>query len=283
LTGLAFAAVPLAGLACFFVIPFIVSIWLTTRSGLGGAYFVGLKNYFEMFESGAFKLAAVNTAKFIGIGAPLLMTLSLFTALALSGIPRCALKSLLRAGFMLPMVIPSASVILFFKVLFEKNGMINNILVSCGVIPNPVGFLDSGTAFYILLLLYVWKNAGYNIVLFMAGLSQIPSDLYEAAQIDGAGYFTRFFRVTLPLLAPTAFFVFVMAVIQAFKSFREIFALSGSFPNENIYMLQHFMNNNFYNLNYQRLGAAAFLTFIFVFAIVGVLFLLRRRSGDYEL
>lgn len=285
LTGFAFAALPLAGLAGFFVVPFIISVWLTTRSGLGGAYFAGLKNYRDMASSDAFRLAAGNTAKFIGVGAPLLMTLSLTAALALFAIPKAhaAFKRLLRAGFMLPMVIPSASVILFFKVLFEKNGAINNILVSRGVIPGPIGFLDSGSAFYVILLLYVWKNSGYSIVLFTAGLSQIPPDLYEAAQIDGAGPAARFFRITLPLLSPTLFFVFVMAVIFAFKSFREIFALSGTFPNENIYMLQHFMNNNFYNLNYQRLGAAAFLTFAFIFAIVGALFLLLRRAGDYEL
>ncbi|MCL2462218.1 MAG: sugar ABC transporter permease [Defluviitaleaceae bacterium] len=279
LTGLAFAAIPLAGMAVFFVAPFIVSVWLTFRSGLGGAYFVGLKNYRDLLASEAFRLAVGNTARFIGVGAPLLMALSLLVALALMTGLRA--KGFFRAGLMLPMVIPSASVILFFKVIFEQNGTINNILAAHGMA--AADFLNSGRAFYILLLLYVWKNFGYDIILFMAGLSQIPADLYESAQIDGAGPLRRFFRITLPLLTPTAFFVFVMAVIQAFKAFREIFALSGTFPDRSIYMLQHFMNNNFQNLNYQRLGAAAFLTFIVIFAIVGALFLLRRRAGDYEL
>ena len=278
LTGALFALIPLAGLLAFFFIPFMISIYLTLYAGMG-AYFAGLQNYMNLFASEAFRLAVKNTMRFIGAGSPLLMALSLFAALALTG--RLKGKIMLRSMLALPMAVPPVSVILFYRVLFERNGAMNYILNSLGMA--PVDFLSSGNAFYILLLLYVWKNLGYNMILFMAGLSQIPGEFYEAAGMDGAGPVKRFMYITLPLIAPVSFFVFVMTIIQAFRSFREIFALSGLYPDLSIYMLQHFMNNNFLNLNYQRLGSAAFLTFIFIFAIVGLLFLLRKKTGDYEL
>jgi multiple sugar transport system permease protein len=276
---MAFAFLPVAGILVFFAIPFAISVFMTFRGGVGGAAFAGLRNYAELFGSEAFRLAASNTARFMGVGVPLAMALSLAVAMAMSAGLRA--RGFFRAGLMLPMAIPTASVILFFQIILGRSGTINYFLALLG--KGRIDFLASGHAFAVAVFMYVWKNFGYNMVLFMAGLGQIPGDYYKAAEIDGASKPMRFIYITMPLLAPAAFFIFIMSVTQAFRSFREIYALSGSFPHKSLYMMQHFINNNFQNLNYQRLGAAAFLTFAFIFALVGALFAMLRKAGDHEL
>ena len=278
LTGWLYAALPLTGFAAFFVVPFGISIVRTFYSGAGGERFVGFDNYISIFQSEAFRLALVNTLRFIGVGVPLILALSFLLSLALQGITYG--KNLFRSFFIMPLVVPVASVILVFSILFERSGIINNLLISFGLL--PVNFLNSDHAFSVLIILYLWKNAGYNIILFMAGLSQIPADYYDAAKVDGAGKWRTTIFITLPLMVPTFFFTTVISIINSFRVFREAFALGGSYPHQSIYMLQHFMNNNFYNLNYARLSVASLLTFIIIIALVAVMYILRQKAGDYQ-
>lgn len=168
-----------------------------------------------------------------------------------------------------------ASVILVFQIVFDNLGILNSMLNAIGV--SGQDWLHSEHAFGVLVLLYIWKNCGYNIVLLLAGLNAIPKELYEAAKVDGAGRKAMLLRITLPLMVPTFFFVFVISIINSFKSFREAFLLGGSHPHESIYMLQHFFNNNFQNLNYQRLSVAALLVFVIIFTFVFFLYLAKRR------
>jgi len=277
LTGWLYAALPLTGFAAFFVVPFGISIVRTFYSGAGGERFVGFDNYISIFQSEAFRLALVNTLRFIGVGVPLILALSFLLSLALQGITYG--KNLFRSFFIMPLVVPVASVILVFSILFERSGIINNLLISFGLL--PVNFLNSDHAFSVLIILYLWKNAGYNIILFMAGLSQIPADYYDAAKVDGAGKWRTTIFITLPLMVPTFFFTTVISIINSFRVFREAFALGGSYPHQSIYMLQHFMNNNFYNLNYARLSVASLLTFIIIIALVAVMYILRQKAGDH--
>jgi multiple sugar transport system permease protein len=143
--------------------------------------------------------------------------------------------------------------------------------------------MNSPSAFASLVALYIWKNCGYNIVLFLAALNSVPRECREAAEIDGAGGRERLFGVTLPMIAPHSFFVLVISVANSFKAFREAYMLYGSYPNRSIYMLQHFMNNNFENLNYIRLSVAAIMVFLVIFALVFLLYRLRGKVGDAEL
>ena len=140
-------------------------------------------------------------------------------------------------------------------------------------------------AFVVLLILYLWKNTGYNVVLFLAALNSIPKEYYEAADIDGAGGFTKVTRLTLPLIAPHTRFILVISIVNLFKSFREAYILFGDHPDRSIYMIQHFINNNFINLNYIRLSVGAVLVFLVIFIMVGLLlgFGLRGKGGDEAL
>ncbi len=276
--GWLYAALPLCGFATFFLVPFLISIVRSFQKGLSQE-FVGLENYIALLESEAFRRAAGNTLRFIAFAVPLNVLIGLLIALALYRLASRA--SFFRTIFLMPYVIPVSATVMFFQILFERSGVINTFLTYMGA--DPVQFLDSGNAFYILLLLYLWKNFGYNMVLFLAGLARIPRDYSEAARIDGAGSFKTFWHITMPLLAPTFFFVFIISIMNSFKVFREAYALGGEYPHESIYMLQHFMNNNLLNLNYQRVSTASLYVFIVIVLLVLLLYLRRQKKGEYQL
>lgn len=273
MTGMGFTLPFLAGFSLLYLIPFLWSIQRTFTAGAGGTRFVGLWNYVDLLRSAAFRLAAGNTLRFIGVGVPLLMVLSFALALALHRKFRGA--SFFRSVFLLPLVIPVAAVVTVVQAFFGDGGLTNQLLEAIGL---PVkSWIDSDLAFPLLIGLYIWKNCGYNMVLFLAALSAIPTDLADAAACEGASEIYILRHITLPLMVPDFYFVFVISVINAFKSFREAWLLGGSMPHESIYMLQHFMNNNFTNLNYSRLCTAALLIFSVVFLLVLLLLRVKQK------
>lgn len=273
--GYVFALPSIAGFVVFFAAPFIISLYYCFTKGISGISFVGFDNFRELLASNSFRLAAVNTLKFNGVSVPLIMLVSLICAIFLNG--KIKNVSFFRTFFILPLVIPTASVILVWQIFFDDYGVINSFFSSIGI--QNVEWLNSGWAFYILVLLYIWKNCGYNMILFLAGLNSIPREYYESAQIDGAGRFICFRYITLPYLIPTGFFVLIISIINSFKVFREAYMLGGSYPYSDIYMLQHFMNNNFASLNYQRLSTASFLMMIVIVALTAILFRVESRYG----
>ncbi len=276
IAGFAFALPSLSGFALFFAIPFVISLYYCFTEGVGGARFVGLKNFNDLLHSGSFLLAAKNTLIFNVISVPLIMALSLVFAILLNR--QIKGLSFFRSSFILPMVIPAASVILVWNIIFSQYGVLNNLLSTFGI-TGDVDWIRSDWSMWILVLLYVWKNCGYNVILLLAGLNNIPKEYYEAARIDGARSFDCFLRITVPFLIPTGFFVFMISIVNSFKVFREAYLLAGSYPSLKIYMLQHFMNNNFMNLSYQRLTTAAFLMAILVALLVSVLYKVEGRFG----
>ena len=131
----------------------------------------------------------------------------------------------------------------------------------------------------LVIFIFVWKNCAYNIILFSAGLRKIPREVREPAYLDGANRAQVVTKIVLPLLRPTTFFVILLTVISSFKIFREVYLLYGQYPDEHLYMIQHFMNNNFYNLNYPRLSAASIVLSIFIIVIMLIFFRIERRSS----
>ena len=116
------------------------------------------------------------------------------------------------------------------------------------------------------------------MILFQAGLDFIPKDYYECASLEGAGRIRQFFVVTLVYLGPTFLLVFILSVVNSFKVFREIYLLTGAFPNHSIYLVQHFLNNRFQAVDYQRMASASFFVFGFIFLLVLVLYRLQQRQ-----
>jgi ABC-type molybdate transport system permease subunit len=151
----------------------------------------------------------------------------------------------LKSMYLLPMAIPAASVVVLWKILFDSHGFVNSAIHALsgmsgiGQILNvlsvqEVDWMNTDAAFGILVFSYVWKYLGYDIVLWMAGLSAIPQGIYEAAEMDGAGKWKTFFYITLPNLRPVAFTVVILSVLNSFKAFREVYMAAGSYPQENI-------------------------------------------------
>ena len=272
-TGFLFTLPALVGLGMFFVVPFGITVKMSLSESMGSSKFVGFKNYQDVLKSAAFKLAAKNTFKFFGVALPCILILSLLIALLL--FRNLKKYDIFRTFFVFPLVLPVSSVVLFFQIVFSDLGVVNGVLEHLGM---HAADWTGEQAFWVLLILYLWKNTGYNVVLFLAALNSVPPDLYEAASLDGAGWWKKLTRITLPMIAPHTRFILVISIVNLFKSFREAYILFGDHPDQSIYMIQHFMNNNFINLNYIRLSVGAALVFLVIFALVGLLLGLRDKD-----
>lgn len=268
-----FLAPSLAGFALFFAAPFVIGFRYSLLDTPIDGSFVGLRNYAELLNNAIFHRAAYNTFLFTAISVPLNMALSLGLAMLLNR--SLYFRSWFRIAFLAPLVIPVASIVLIWQVVFDLNGTLNGWLNMLGAAPKD--WMESNAALAVVIVVYLWKNVGYNMVLFLAGLQNIPADYYEAASIDGAGPFRQWRSITLVYITPTSFFVFIMSIINSFKVFRETYTIAGEYPHDSIYMLQHYMNNMFKSLDYQKLTSAAFLMALVVVVLVLLLFVVERR------
>jgi multiple sugar transport system permease protein len=276
-TTLLLLALPgLLGLLIFYVVPFLISFYYTLIDNAVSKNFVALGNFIDLLSSGTFILGLKNTAVFMTICVPLNMAFPLAVAKLLHKTNK--LKNLFILIFLLPLVIPSASVAHFWKSIFGLNGIINGAFFTA----NPVNWLDTNWCRVLITMIFVWKNAGYNIVLFLAGLQGIPKDYYEYAAVEGAGSVYQFFRITLVYIIPTTFLVFIMSIINSFKSFKEIYLICGDYPHQSIYMLQHYMNNQFAAVNYQKLASASYVLSVFIIALVLMIYHIQnKRLKDF--
>ena len=268
LRSLCFLSPSLIGVGVFFIVPFGVVVYYSMIDGVGSRNFVFIENFIKLFDNSAFRLAAKNTLTFSAMAVPLAVVLSMVLALMLES--RIPLKSQFRTFFLSPMMVPVASVVLIWQVLFNYNGTVNEFLMLFGA--DKIDWLQSQFAPVVVLLLFLWKNLGYNMILFMAALNNIPKELLEVADVEGAGEMYKFFAIKLRYLSPTVLFVTTLSLINSFKVFREVYLLAGSYPYETLYTLQHFMNNTFDSLDYQKLSAAAVLMALVMVVIIALLF-----------
>ncbi len=264
-TAWLFLAPSLAGTAVFVLLPFLDVVRRSFTEPVGGGL-VGLENFRQVLENKAFRLAMKNTLRFMVCCIPLLMGVSLLTALFVRG---AADKSgLFKTTLLLPMAIPVASVVYLWKLVFHPLGLLNQLpWLAAGT---RVDYMGQQSAFYVLVFTYIWKNNGYDMILWLAGLDGIAGELYEAAQVDGAGAWQKFRYITAPGLKGTAFLAAVLSVMNSFKVFREAYLISGDYPHESIYMLQHLLNNWFVSMDIQKMSAASVLLEGGVLSLVGL-------------
>ena len=276
--GYALIAPMLAGFLLFYVVPFGQVVWDSLSQGTGKSQlFVGFYNYQRMFQNKMFFTAFGNTLKFLGLGLPLVLLLAYGLALFLKS--RARRSPVLRGVFLLPYVMPVAGTVLLIDLLFSERGLINRLLLALGL---PLAdWLQSPAAFWVMLLLYLWKSAGYAVVLLLSGLLTIPPEHYQVAQVEGASAAQAFRFVTMPQMWYALFLALVFSLINAFQCFREMFLVGGEHPHESVYMLQHFLNNSFESLNYQRLSVASVLLFLVIALGLGLcaLWVLRKEAA----
>ena len=261
------------GLMLFYIVPFFGGIYYSLTDGSYRNAFVGLKNYADIWHNQMFVLGLKNTMQLSLICAPLVWLLSFGIASLLNRLrPKGAF---FRNSVLLPYLMPSSAMLLIWLVAFDYGGVINRLVTALGF--SRVIWLQGAELRVPVILLFVWKNLGFAVIIFLAALQAIPEPLYEYARLEGAGFLLQTFGITLPMIVPTAFLVIILEWINAFKIFKEVYFIGGAYPDESVYTLQNYMNNMYSKLNYQNVTTAAYSFALIVFALFGALFLTQRQ------
>ena len=284
--GWAFAGPALVMLGLFFFVPVALAFALSLTdfdlyalADLANLRFVGFANYGELFGTPLFWKALGNTFYFVIVGVPLSIGLSLGAALLLDGGIR-RLSGLFRTALFAPVVTTLVAVAVIWRYLLHtRYGMINYGLVQLGI--EPVDWLgDPSWSMPAIILLAVWKNFGYNMVILLAGLQTIPTDLYEAATIDGASAWQRFRHVTIPSLAPMLLLVSILTMAGYFQLFAEPYVMTQGGPVESTVSVLYFMyEQGFKWWNLGVASAVAFILFVIMFVITMIQFRIAWARG----
>lgn len=262
------------GVMIFIVLP-LADVFISSFRRGGQGSFGGLTNYSVVLDNQAFRLAAGNSLLFELVGVPLLIVVSLVVAIEVYEMK----GNIVKFAFLIPLAIPSNSLAVVWKILFAENGIVNGLITKLG--GTPISFFDGRAVFRLFVGTFVFKNIGYNMLIWLAGLSAIPTEIYEAAKVDGAGRFTRILRITLPNMKRSFFIVAMLSVVNSLKIFREQYLMAGGYPDTAIYQLQHVFNNWFEKLELGKLTAGAVMTagvFFGVILVIRVICLTDRHT-----
>ncbi len=258
----------LLGLIAFYLAPFLGGVYYSMTDGSFQNRFVWFQNYVDIWQNEMFLLGLKNTMELSLLCAPAIWLMSFLLSVMLKSLRGGG--KFFRNALLLPYLVPSSSLLLIWLLMFDYGGIINRLLVSVGL--SRVLWLEGGALRVPVVALYVWKNLGFSVVIFSAGLQTVPDAYYEYASLEGASFWQRETKVTLPLLAPTSFLVFLLAWVNAFKIFKEAYFIGGAYPDETVYTLQHFMNNKFGQMDYQDVTTAAYSFALIVFVLFGLMY-----------
>lgn len=261
-----------AGIVVFVLLPFMDVVKRSFTTAITGQ-FNGVKNYQTIFHNQAFLLAVSNTLKFTLVCIPFLVLIGFVTALLLDQLES---KGLVKSLYLFPLAMPTATIVMVWKMVFYKQGFLNLFLTRLGQLSGLWGdihtdYLGSGAAFWVLVGSYIWKNLGYTVILWLAGLMGIPTELYEAAKVDGGNSLQRLWYITLPNLKGSLYTIVILSFLNSFKIYREAYLTAGSYPDKSIYLLQHVFNNWFVNLELDKMAAAAVCTGGFLMIVILIL------------
>ncbi len=253
-TDIFFLLPSLIGFCLFFILPFRKVIYYAFTKNAFSSEFVRFDNFKALLENRFFRLALGNTLRFILIAVPLSMLTALVTAQLLKVFPKIRFLQII---IFLPTLIPSSVITTFWDKYF----------------PNVPPFLS-------LLVIFLWKYTGLSVMLILTALITIPSELYEAASLDGADSLTSFCSITIPCITPTLFFVLIITIVNTLKISRESTLLYGQYPDESIYMFQNYLSNHFEKLNYQNISAASIIFSAILSILVAVLLLYEHKRSS---
>ena len=268
-----FLAPAMISIFVFFFIPviaaFIISFTDFDIYSLGSysnLRFVGLKNYSDLLGNEFFWTSLKNTFYFVVVASPLSIAVSLGAALILNS-KLVKLKGLFRLSYFIPVVTTLVAVAIVWRFIYHPRfGMLNYLLSFIGI--NPIDWLgDPFWAMPSIILMSIWKNFGYNMIIFIAGLQNIPEHLYEAAVLEGANGWQQFKKITLPMLAPTTIFISIITMIGNFQLFAEPYVMTQGGPlNKTLSVVQYMYQEGFrwWNMGYS--ASIAFVLFIIIFA-----------------
>lgn len=264
----------LLGILMFYVVPFFGGIWYSLTDGSYENAFVGFQNYLNVWQNQMFQLGLRNTMELSLICAPGLFLLSFVLSAALNRIRPAG--SFFRNSVLLPYLMPSSAVLIIWLLWFDYGGPVNQLVTLLG--GERISWMQGEALRTPVILLFMWKNLGFCMIIFLAALQAIPESLYEYATLEGASFLRQTFTITLPMIVPSAFLVFILCWINAFRIFKEVYFIGGAYPEESLYTLQNYMNNMYGKLNYQNVTTAAYSFAVIVFALFGLLFFLQQRA-----
>ncbi|MFA6469435.1 MAG: sugar ABC transporter permease [Bacteroidota bacterium] len=282
-TAWIFLSPAMAVIGIFFVIPVLAAFVLSFTDfdiySLGNwnyIRFIGFQNYLRILDTPLFWKALKNTFYFVLIGGPLSVAVSLGTAMMLNS-KLAKFKSLYRTIYFLPVVSSLIAVAIIWRYLYHPaHGLLNYVLSTVGI--SPVDWLgDPALAMPAIIIMAVWKNFGYNMLIFIAGLQNIPEDLYEAAHLDGASWSQQFKEITLPMLKPTTVFVVMITIIGYFQLFAEPYVMTQGGPlnsTTSIVLLMYEQGFRWWSMGYA--AAIAFVLFIIILFFTLLQMLLQR-------
>jgi multiple sugar transport system permease protein len=283
------------GLLVFTYVPILASLGLSFSywNLLGTPTWVGLENYETVLKDPLFWKTFQNTWLFVGVSAVLEVGFGLWLAVLLNQIVRG--QSLFRTAYFLPFITPMVSITLVWGWIYDPQyGALNTLLsgLADGIAQwsggalnrEPIAWLyDPRTAMGAVIALRVWKNVGYNLVIFLAGLQNISPDLYESAALDGATPVQTFWKITLPMVSPTLFFVLIVTLINAFQVFDTIYLLTQGGPEHSTEVMVYWMFKNAFE--FYKVGPAsaiAYLLFIIILVLTVIQWQLRKRWVLHE-
>ncbi len=260
------------GIVVFVLLPFGDVVRRSFTTAVTGQ-FNGIQNYRTVFENQAFLLAVKNTLNFTLVCIPLLVFSGFVAALLLNTLQN---KRWIKSIYLFPLAMPTATIVLVWKMFFYRQGFLNLLLTRIGQQTGLweqvcLDYLGTPAAFWVLVGSYIWKNMGYTVVLWLAGLMGIPKGLLEAARVDGAGKWKSLWYIVLPNLKGSLYTIVILSFLNSFKIYREAYLTAGAYPDQSIYLMQHLFNNWFVNLELDKMAAAAVLTGgILLAAILGL-------------
>ncbi|WP_439655316.1 carbohydrate ABC transporter permease [Waterburya agarophytonicola] len=265
-------ALILLSIFLFYPIAYLLYLSFTTGSfTVSGIEWVGVRNYLRLFTDADFWQVMVNTTYFTL--ATVIPTIIIPLGLAVLLNKSFALRGFLRAAYFIPSITSLVAVGLAFRWLFQTEGPINNILLQWGL--EPIAWLSSTTwAMPVLILLSSWKQLGFNLVVFLAGLQVIPQSRYEAAELDGANDWAKFWYITLPGLRPTLVFAVLTTAIFTLRSFEQVYIITGGGPLNSTNLLVYYIYEQAFS-RFEFGYAAAAATILLLIAFVFVYFYLR--------
>lgn len=286
LFGWLFLAPELIGLALLYVFPVVFSLYLSfcdwnLVGGLSSIKFVGLGNFEKLFQDDKVMMALKNNLLYTAITVPVGMFLALILAIIIHS--RVFLKSYFKVAFFIPYISSIIALGAVWSALYHPSqGPINQFLMSIGVTMPPKWLADTHFSLYAIMIIAIWAGIGYQIIIYLAGLTNIPEEMYEAASIDGASPFQKFMKITFPLLGPTNSFLFITLMMASFKVFDLVaFMTEGGPNNSSTVIVYRIYIEGFRNFKMGYASAISWLLFAIVGLVTFVSWQVQKRKVHY--
>lgn len=286
LAGWLFIAPEVIGMLVLAVFPLVFSLGLSLTEwnlvgGLSAIKFIGLGNFAELFTDTRFLHALRNNVFFTAVTVPVTMLLGVVFAALIH--KKLYFKDYFKVAFFVPYICSTVAIAAVWSALYHPSkGPLNQLLIQLGLTDPPRWLVDTSWSLVAIMVIYIWQLLGYQIIIFLAGMSNIPDELYEAARIDGASGFQQFRRITLPMLGPTSFFLAITSIISSFKVFDMIKFLTDGGPNySSTVIVYQIYEEGFQNFRMGYASAMSWILFLLIMLVTSVTWITQNKKVHY--